>query len=209
MPPAGGRSERINRIWCADAVLRVQKALKLAEYRHETSPPTIPASGSGRCRAPGSSRVARAQTYPSRPVHIVVGFPAGGASDIMARLIGQWLSERLGQQFVVDNRPGAGGNIATEAVVRAPPDGYTLLVGTLTNAINATLYDKLNFDFIRDIAPVASIDRVPLVMDGQSIGAGQDGPRVHRLRQGQSRQDQHGVGRQRQRRNMWPVSCSR
>ena len=89
---------------------------------------------------------------------------AGGATDIIARLIGQWLSERLGQQFVIENRPGAGGNIATEAVVRAPPDGYTLLMVGATNAINATLYDKLNFNFIRDIAPVAGIIRVPLVM---------------------------------------------
>ena len=102
--------------------------------------------------------------------------PPGGATDIIARLIGQWLSERLGQQFVVENRPGAGSNIGTEAVVRAPPDGYTLLMVALANAINATLYDKLNFNFIRDIAPVASIARVPLVMVGQSIGSGQDSP---------------------------------
>ncbi len=108
--------------------------------------------------------VAFAQAYPTRPVHMVVGFAAGGGADIMARLIGQALSERLGQQIVVDNRPGAGTNIATEVVAKAAPDGYTLLLANSPNAINATLYDNLSFDFIRDIAPVASIGRVPLVM---------------------------------------------
>jgi tripartite-type tricarboxylate transporter receptor subunit TctC len=110
------------------------------------------------------SRFARAQTYPSRPVHIVVGFAAGGPNDILARLIGQWLSEQLGHQFVIENRPGAGSNIATETVVRAAPDGYTLLLVGTPNAINATLYDKLNFNFIRDIAPVGSLIRGALVM---------------------------------------------
>src|SRR6266542_1727923 len=98
----------------------------------------------GAAALPVVSRIARAQTYPSRPVRIIVGFPAGGSADFHARLIGQWLSERLGQQFVVENRPGAGGNIGTEAVVRAPADGYTLLLAATFNAINATLYDKLN-----------------------------------------------------------------
>ena len=110
------------------------------------------------------SRIAWAQTYPTRPVRLIVGFRPAVATDILARLMGQWLSERLGQPFVIENRPGAGGNIGTEAVVRAPPDGYTLLLVTPANAINATLYDKLNFNFIRDIAPVASIIRVPIVM---------------------------------------------
>jgi tripartite-type tricarboxylate transporter receptor subunit TctC len=111
------------------------------------------------------SRIAWAQTYPTRPVRLIVGFPAGGsASDIVARLMGQWLSERLGQQFVVENRPGAGTNIAAEAVVRSPPDGYTLLFVTAANAFNATLYDNLSFNFIRDIAPVASTIRVPYVL---------------------------------------------
>ncbi len=110
---------------------------------------------------PAATRLARAETYPARPVHIIVGFAAGGPNDISARLIGQWLSEQLGQQFVVENRPGAGGNVATELVVRAPADGYTLLLVPAPAAINATLYDNLNFNFIRDIAPVAGILRVP------------------------------------------------
>jgi tripartite-type tricarboxylate transporter receptor subunit TctC len=109
-------------------------------------------------------RGAHAQTYPSRQVRLVVGATAGGGFDITARLIGQWLSERLGQPFVIENRPGAGSNIATEAVVRAPPDGYTLLLVTSANAINTTLYEKLSFNFSRDIAPVAGITRVPEVM---------------------------------------------
>ena len=115
---------------------------------------------------PALSRIARAQAYPSRPVRIVIGFPAGGGADIVARLIGQWLSERLGQPFVIDNRPGAGSNIAAEVVVRAPPDGYTLLLVTLpANAVNSALYDKLSFNFVRDIAPVASLTRDPNVME--------------------------------------------
>ena len=113
---------------------------------------------------PAVSRFARAQAYPTRPVRIVAPTAPGGAPDIVARLMGQWLSERLGQQFFVENRPGGGSNIGTEAVVRAPPDGYTLLSVSNTNAINATLYDKLNFVFLRDIAPVAGIVRFPLVM---------------------------------------------
>jgi tripartite-type tricarboxylate transporter receptor subunit TctC len=114
---------------------------------------------------PAVSPIAKAQAYPSRPVRMIVGVPAGGPIDISARLIGQWLSERLGQQFIIDNRPGAGGNLATEAVVRAPADGYTLLVAYASSAINATLFDKLNYDFIRDITPVASINRIPLVLE--------------------------------------------
>src|SRR5262245_7728813 len=110
------------------------------------------------------SWIARAQAYPTRPVRIVAATAPGGLPDIVARLIGPWLSERLSQQFVVENRPGGGSNIGTEAVVRAPPDGYTLLLVSTTNASNATLYDKLNFNFIRDIAPVAATIRVPNVM---------------------------------------------
>jgi tripartite-type tricarboxylate transporter receptor subunit TctC len=114
---------------------------------------------------PAVSRVARAQAYPSRSVRILVGFAAGGTADITARLIGQWLSERLGQQFIVENRPGASTNIATDAVVRAPADGYTLLMVSTTHATNAALYDRLNFDLIRDIAPVASVFETPLVVE--------------------------------------------
>ena len=113
---------------------------------------------------PAVSRIARAQAYPTRPVRIIVGFAAGFSPDIVARLVGQSLLERLGQQFVVENRPGAAGNLATEAVVRAPPDGYTLLLANGANAISAMLYEKLSFDFIRDIAPVASIGDAPTVM---------------------------------------------
>ena len=118
----------------------------------------------GAAALPAVSRFAWAQAYPSRPVRIIVGFPAGGGVDILARLMGRWLSERLGHQFVIENQPGAGTNIATEAVVNASPDGYTLLMAGASNAINATFYDKLNYNFIRDIAPVAGIMRAPLVM---------------------------------------------
>jgi tripartite-type tricarboxylate transporter receptor subunit TctC len=118
----------------------------------------------GAAGLPVISRAAWAQTYPSRPARIIVGFTPGGSTDLLARLLGQWLSERLGQQFVVENRQGAAGNIATEAVARATPDGYTLLLIDTQPAINATLFDKLNFDFIRDIAPVAGIIRMPAVM---------------------------------------------
>src|SRR6516164_155375 len=115
----------------------------------------------GAAALPAVSRVVKAQSYPTRPVRIIVGFAPGGATDIMARLIGQWLSERLGQQFIVENRPGAASNIGTEVVVNAPPDGYTLLVVT---SVNTTLYERLNFNLIGDIAPVASLHREPFVV---------------------------------------------
>jgi tripartite-type tricarboxylate transporter receptor subunit TctC len=118
----------------------------------------------GAAALPAVSRLARAQAYPTRPVRIVAAFAAGGGVDITARLIGQWLSDRLGQSFVVENRPGAGGNIGTEAVVNAPPDGHTLLLATVPNAVNTTLYERLNFNFIRDTTPVAGIIRVPMVL---------------------------------------------
>ena len=133
--------------------------MKLPHRRH------VLRLAAGAAALPAVSSVARAQSYPTRPVRWIVPFPAGGSPDIIARLIGQWLSERLGQPVIVDNRPGAGGNIGTEIVVRAPPDGYTLLMALSINAINASLYDKLNFDFIRDTAPVASIASIPIVME--------------------------------------------
>ena len=119
----------------------------------------------GAAALPAMSGTARTETYPTRPVRAIVPLAAGGAADISARLMGQWLAERLGQPFIIENRTGAGGNIGTEAVVTAPADGYTLLVAGSFNAINATLYDKLNFNFIRDIAPVAGIMRNPLIVE--------------------------------------------
>src|SRR5829696_5850618 len=128
--------------------LRVGKRMKLPRR-------TFLHLAAGAAALPAVSRAAWAQAYPARPVRIMVGFGSGSAFDILARLIGQWLSDRLGQPFVIENRGGAGGNLGTEAVVRAPPDGYTLLVCGSPDTINAALYDKLNFNFIRDIAPVA------------------------------------------------------
>jgi tripartite-type tricarboxylate transporter receptor subunit TctC len=118
----------------------------------------------GAAALPAVSRIASAQTYPTKPVRLIVGFAPGGPTDIVARLIGQWLSQRLGQPFIVENRPGAIGNIATEAVVRAPADGHTLLLVNPANAVSATLYENLKFNFIRNIAPVAGVARVPYVM---------------------------------------------
>src|SRR5882724_3132794 len=118
----------------------------------------------GALALPAVSRVAWAESYPSRPVRLIVGFPPGNAPDIIARLMGQWLSDQLGQQFIIENRPGAASNIATEAAVNAPADGYTLLLVVLTNAINASLYLNLKFNFIRDIAPVAGFANSPFVV---------------------------------------------
>jgi len=118
----------------------------------------------GAAAIPAVARIAKAQTYPARPVRMIVGFGAGSASDIVARLLGEWLSERLSQQFIIENRPGAGSNTATEAVVKSPPDGHVLLLGGVTNAINATLYEKLNYNFLRDIEPVAGVILLTNVM---------------------------------------------
>src|SRR3954467_1663215 len=119
----------------------------------------------GAAVVPVVSRIARAQAYPRRPVRLVVGYAAGGPVDIVARLIGQWLSQRLGQQVVIDNKPGAGSNVATEEVIRAKPDGHTLLMASSSNAINAALYKNLQFEFVRDIAPIAGVTRVPAVLE--------------------------------------------
>jgi tripartite-type tricarboxylate transporter receptor subunit TctC len=119
----------------------------------------------GAAALPAMTRLARAQAYPTRPVRLIVPFAPGGTTDIIARLIGLWLSERLGQQFVIENRPGAGGNIGAEAVVRATADGYTLLIAAGANAIGTSLYQNLTFNFIRDIAPVAGLIRIPFVME--------------------------------------------
>lgn len=118
----------------------------------------------GAAALPALPRISNAQNYPARPVRVVVGFPPGGSTDVIARLIAQWLGEQLGQRFIVENMPGAGTNIATEAIVQAEPDGYTLLLVTASNAINATMYERLSFDFLRDIAPIAGIIRLPNVM---------------------------------------------
>ena len=141
---------------------------------------------------PALPRMALAQAYPMRPVRVVVGYPPGGPNDLVARLMGQWLSERLGQPFIIENRPGAATNITTEAVVRAPADGYTLLLLDTAGAFNATLYDKLNFNLIRDVAPVAGIVRAPSVLDVNPSVPARRFPSLS-LCQGQSRQTQHGV----------------
>jgi tripartite-type tricarboxylate transporter receptor subunit TctC len=132
----------------------------------------------GAIALPAVTRVARAQAYPSRPVRIVVGFSAGGPNDINARLMGQWLSERLGQQFIVDNRPGASGNIAMESVVRSPPDGYTLVMVALSSAVNATLYPNLPFNFLRDIAPVGTISSSHFVLLAHPSAPAATGPEL-------------------------------
>ena len=162
----------------------------------------------GAAALPSVSRRASAQTYPARPVHIIVGYAPGGSTDIIARVIGQWLSERLGQQFIIDNRPGASGNIGTELVVRAPPDGYTLLLGLSSDAINATLYDNLNFNFIHDITPIAGIVRVPNVMEvnpsfpAKTVPEFIALPRPIRARSTRRRAASVSLA-------IWPASCSR
>jgi len=141
----------------------------------------------GAVALPAVSHSARAQAYPTRPVRIVVAAAAGGPTDLVARLIGQWLSERLGQQFLVENRAGGSNNIGTEAVVRSPADGYTLLLANSVNAINASLYEKLNYDFVRDIAPVAGIMSVPLFLEVNPSFPVRSVPQLIAYAQGQSR----------------------
>ncbi len=148
---------------------------------------------------PSLSRIASAQSFPSRPVHMIVDLPAGLSPDVIARLMGPPLSQRLGQPVVIENRPGAGGDIGAEAVVRAPPDGYTLLVMISGNAANAALYPNLSFDFVRDIAAVAFLGYTPFAMVINPSLPAKTPPRVHCLCQGQSRQDQHGLTRHRHR----------
>jgi tripartite-type tricarboxylate transporter receptor subunit TctC len=191
VPSAGEHSETQCGILSAGTVVNCRyygKAIMKSSLRQTATPkhrsrphgnnrpqPKTPSAGkhprrqflglaAGAAALPAMSRIAWAQAYPTRPVRIVVGFPAGGGADISGRMIGQWLSERFGQPFIIENRPGAGSNIATESVVRAPPDGYTLLMISNVNAINAALYDRLTFNFIRDIAPVAGIMRYPQVV---------------------------------------------
>ena len=151
----------------------------------------------GAAALPAVSRIARAQAWPSRPVRIIVGFPAGGATDIQARLMGQWLSERLGQQFIVENRAGASGNIGTEAVAKAPADGYTLLQIVTPHAINAALYTNLNFDFIRDIAPVICVARLAYVVVVHPSVPATTLPEFIAYAKAKSGQDQLWVGGQR------------
>jgi tripartite-type tricarboxylate transporter receptor subunit TctC len=164
MPSAGEHSENQFNTWSVQAVVCVALSGVAKGHAMKLSRRQFLHLAAGAAALPAVPAIARAQAYPSRPVRIVVGYPAGGGVDIYARLIAQWLSERLGQSFIIDNRPGATGNIGTEAVVYAPADGYTLLMVGSPNAINATLYEKLKFNFIRDIAPVALIAEAPLVM---------------------------------------------
>ena len=135
---------------------------------------------------------ASAADYPTKPVRWIVPYTPGGGTDITARILGQWLSERLGQTFIIENRPGAGNNIGTEAAINSPPDGYTLFLVNPANAINASLYPKLSFNFLRDMVPVAGIIRVPNVMEVNPGVPAKTVARVHRLRQGQPEQDQLG-----------------
>ena len=163
MPPGQGISLRTASLylslpnWDSLAANRGRNSMKLLRRDFLTS-------GASALAASALPRLAFALDYPTRPTRIIAGFAAGGGVDITARLIGQWLAERLGQPFVVENRTGAGGNIGTEAVVNSPADGYTLLLATVPNAVNASLYDNLNFNFVRDIAPVAGVIRVPMVV---------------------------------------------
>ena len=138
----------------------------------------------GAAALPFAAALARGDDYPNHPVRLIVGFPAGSGPDIVGRIVAQGMSENLGQSVVVENRPGAGSNIATSDVAHAPADGYMLMLLTTANVINATLYQNLNYDLLRDIAPVASIDDEPFVLEAVPAGAGEHAAGVHRLRQG-------------------------
>jgi tripartite-type tricarboxylate transporter receptor subunit TctC len=169
----------------------------MEEDANETCPPPIFASRSRRCGDAGNFAHRTAQTYPTRPPRIVVPFAAGGSTDISARLIGQWLSERLGQQFVIENRPGAGSNVGTELVVNAPPDGYSLLLVGASSAINATLYEKLNFNFLRDIKPVSGIVSIPFIMVVNPSFPAKTASEFIAYARANPGKGQHGIGRQR------------
>src|SRR5215831_810403 len=145
---------------------------------------------------PAAAVPASAQSYPTRPVRLILGFPAGGSTDLVARIMGAWLTERLGQSVVVENKPGGGTNVAAQTAINSPPDGYTLLFVTTTNAINATFYPTLPFNVLRDVAPVAP-RRFAVRHRGESVRAGRDRRRIHRARESQPRQDQHGLVRHR------------
>ena len=147
----------------------------------------------GAAALPAMTRVASALDYPTRPVHIIVPFPPGGAPDIVGRLLSQWLSQRLGQQFIVENRPGAAGNIGNEIVAHAQPDGYTLLLGTSATTVNVAFYTNLNYDFTRDVIPVAAVGMTPLCDGDHAVVPGENRCRISRLCEGQSGQDQHGL----------------
>jgi tripartite-type tricarboxylate transporter receptor subunit TctC len=157
---------------------------------------------------PAIMRTARAQAYPKRPVRIVVPFPAGGQIDITGRVIAQWLSERLGQQFFVDNRPGAAANIGTEAVVRSAADGHTLLMATVANAVNATLFEKLSYDFIRDTVPIASVNRIPLVLEANSSFPSKTVSEL--IANARANPGKINIATPpREQRHLWPLNCSR
>ena len=185
-----------------------------AGVHHDADTPSIPATRNERCNGAAFGgalpKLALADDdYPNRPVRLVVGYAAGGVSDILARLIGQKLSERLGQPFVIDNRPGAGGNVGADAVVHAPPDGYTLLLAGMANAINVSLYPDLDFNFARDMAPVAVFSKSPMVLEVNPSFPAQTVPGLHRLCQGASGRRSIWARPAPAARPMSPASCFR
>ena len=165
--------------------------------------------GAAALACPAVSRAARAQAYPSRPLRWIVGFPPGGGADIVARIMAPWLSERLGQPVVIENKPGASSNISVQAVVNSPPDGYTLLFIPASAAVNATLYDNLSFNLLRDIAPVSGLIDFPLVMIANANIPRQDRGGAHRLRRRPIRARSASARSAPARPRMWRASCSR